>query len=256
MIKDLLEKIGLSETETEVYLSVLEQGKALPSRISKQTNIKRPTVYAAAEELVKKGILEKDLSGKSTYYIASSPNTIENYVEQEKRAVLDKMKAAKDIVGELETIHRSKRYSIPKIQFVDGEDVEQFLYKQGLVWSEKMNTSNETTWWGFQDHTFVEDKKNRDWIDWYWKNVPDSINLKLFTNDEGAEREIMSKKNTPRRYIKYWEGDPFTTSQWIVGDYVVNLVTNQKPYYLIQIHDKLLAENLRNLYKKLWEDNK
>lgn len=27
----------------------------------------------------------------------------------------------------------------------------------------------DSTWWGFQDHTFVEHYEK--WIDWYWQEV-------------------------------------------------------------------------------------
>lgn len=256
MVKDLLKKIGLSETESEVYLSVLEQGKSLPSSVSKRTNIKRPTVYAAAEELVKKGILEKDLSGKSTYYIATSPDTIQNYVEQEKRELLERMKAAKELVGELETLPKSKGYSVPRIQFIDGEDVEKFIYKQTPIWWANMISIKETTWWGFQDHTILELPGTKKWIEWHWNNAPTSIDLRLFSNEEKTEKQFSKEKGFLKRQIKFWDGKSFTATQWVIGDYVVNIVTNQKPAYLVQIHDRVMAENLRNLYKKLWEESK
>lgn len=256
MLRDLLKKIGLNETESEVYLAVLGKGKVLPSSISKQTNIKRSTVYSAAEELIKKGILEKDLSGKSTYYVATSSDTIENYVEQEKRDLLERMEAAKDLVKEIDALPKSKKYSVPRIQFIEGEEVVKFIYKQTPIWWESMISTEETTWWGFQDHTILELSGFKKWIVWFWDKAPAEINLKLFSNEEKIEKQFSKEKTLPKRNIKFWDGEPFTASQMIIGDYVVNISTDQDPAYLVQIHDKVLAKNLRNLYKKLWKESK
>ncbi len=43
---------------------------------------------------------------------------------------------------------------------------------------------------------------------------------------------------------------------WINGEYVVVIVTRTHPHYLFEIHDKLLAGNLREVFGRLWGDAK
>jgi sugar-specific transcriptional regulator TrmB len=68
MIDETLKKLGFSDKEILVYLTILENGKVLPATISSITHIKRPTVYAIGKELVKKGIITQDVEGAGGYF--------------------------------------------------------------------------------------------------------------------------------------------------------------------------------------------
>lgn len=103
---------------------------------------------------------------------------------------------------------------------------------------------------GFQDETFV--KHYEKWIDWYWEEgSPPGINLKLLSNKVA---ENIKQKKFSNRQIKYWgASDTFTATTWINGDYIVMLVTNQRPNYLVEIHDAVMAQNFREMFKGIWE---
>ena len=208
-MKEKLLQIGLSNSEAEIYLSLLEHRKMTPARISKITGINRSTVYAAATELCRKGIITEDLSGK-----AKSENLI-NFIEKQSREIKRKEKMVIDIIPELNTLPKSSTYSIPKIQFVEGDDIEDFLYKQTPIWEKSMLEQDEKTWWGFQDSTFVENDAYRKWIHWYWKRAPQEIKLKLFTNKSEIEDKLKKESFAVRRQTKTWGGDKFTSNQWV-----------------------------------------
>lgn len=251
MLEKLIE-IGLSKTEAEIYLVILEHTKLTPARISRITGINRSTVYAAASELTKKGVITEDLSGKTKYLVALEPSNLLNQTRKKIREIKKIENIAEQIIPELELLPKSKNYSIPKIQFIESDDIEDFLYKKTPIWEQSMKDTGDTTWWGFQDHTFVENKKYNDWILWYWKRAPKENDLKLFTNQAEIESE-MDKKRIDRRKIKLWKGDNFTSTQWILGEYVVSVVTRGKLHYLVQIRDTVLAESIRNFVKHAWE---
>ena len=37
------------------------------------------------------------------------------------------------------------------------------------------------------------------------------------------------------------------------GDYIVMIFTKQRPFYLIEIHDVPMAQNMRHLFSGLWK---
>jgi hypothetical protein len=39
----------------------------------------------------------------------------------------------------------------------------------------------------------------------------------------------------------------------VLGDYVFFCVTSTKPHYCVEIHDAVMAENLREMFKGVWE---
>lgn len=255
---DELIHIGFSKTEAGVYLSLIENTRLTASRISKLTGIKRTTVYSVLDELYSKGIIKKDTTGKFTYFSVTSIQDLKNITRREKKEILKKESDIESIIPKLETIPKNKNYSVPKIQLVEEDDIDQFMYNRAPIWNKNMLEIGETTWWGFRDDSLMTIESHLKWVDWYWKNTPKSIELKVFGELRDADPEIQNKIDSfkpDRREIKLVKNLPFTASQWVAGEYIINYITSKKPNYLIEIHDKLLSDNLRNLYKKLWAEN-
>lgn len=251
-MENKLRELGLSEKESAVYKAIAEFGKSAPSRIAKATGIKRPTVYAVAAELIQKGLVEADDSRATTFYMPASRFALKRVIEREKEELRLRELLLEGIAKDVEEMPRSKTYAVPKLQFVEHEEnVDQFLHRQTKVWNDSIMRADKI-WWGFQDHSYVENY--REVIRYYWKNTPPSISLKLLTNDSDVEKEMVREK-FERRQIKFWKRSVnFTATQWIVGDYAVFLMTRQKPHYLVQMHDPVYCENMRELFRSLWEE--
>jgi len=252
VIIELLTKLGFSDKETQVYLTVLENGKIAPARVASLTKIKRSTVYAVAKELLKRGVITEDVEGSGGYLVALPPENLNFAIKTEEQAIAVKKRIVKEAISELLTIPQSTSYSVPKMRFIDEYNVKDFLYRQTPVWEESMSLTKEQTWWGFQDHTFVEDKECGEWVEWYWSRAPEQYDLKLISNDSEIE-EKMKTKNIERRVVKFWKKDfKFTATTWILGEYVVFVMSKQRPHYLVEIHDAVYAQNMREVFRNLW----
>jgi len=252
MIDESLKKLGFTDKEIQVYLTILENGKIAPAIISSITKIKRPTVYAVGKELLKKGVITEDVEGPGSYFVALPPDCLTEAIMKEEQSISEKKKAIKELLPELANIPRSKSYSVPKMRFIDEYNALDFFRKQTPVWEQSMIQTKNPTWWGFQDHTFVEDKGYREWIEWYWTRAPKEIDLKLISNDSEVEKEMQEKK-FEHRMIKFWKKDfNFTATNWILGDYVILVMTKQRPHYIVEIHDAVYAENMRQVFRNLW----
>lgn len=251
MLEKTLNQLGLGNKEIAIYKLILEHGKIAPALLSRLAKINRTTVYSVAKELKDKGLIIEDLGGKTLYYLPSREQDLEKLVKSEQDNLKQKEASIRELQALIKNNPESKTYSVPKIRFIDEADMKDYLYDAVPKWNESI-VATDPTWWGFQDHTFVEEFK--DWIVWYWKNAPKEIDLKLFSNDKAIEKEMVKEKIT-RRDIKFWNGnDEFTATQWIIGSYIIMIVTNQKPYYLVEIHDSVMAHNMRTLFKRMWEN--
>ncbi len=249
MLEKLLNQLGLGNKEQVVYKLILEHGKIAPALLGRLAKINRTTVYSVAKELKEKGLIVEDLGGRTLYYLPARESELEKIIESEKEKVEAKIDGIKELQGFLKNIPESKTYSVPKIRFVDEVDLEKYLYEATPRWDES-SLSVDPTWWGFQDHTFVE--KYQKWIEWFWKQTSPKIHLKLFSNQSDIEKDMEGKEIT-RRQIRFWEGSSeLTGTQWIVGSYIILIVTNQRPYYLVEIHDSVMAHNMREVFRKLW----
>jgi len=250
MLEKLLTELGLGEKEQVIYKLILEHGKISPALLARLAGIKRTTVYSVANELVDKGLIIEDWGGKILYYIPSRENELEKIVTREREKTKNKESSIRELQEILKNVPESKTYSVPKIRFIDEADLEQYLYEATPRWYESMLTT-DATWYGFQDHTFVE--KFEKWIDWSWEKAPQPIKLKLLTNESEIEEKMKNKKYSEKRVLKFWGNNEFTGTQWIVGSYIILIVTKQRPYYLVEIHDSVMAHNMREVFKGIWK---
>jgi sugar-specific transcriptional regulator TrmB len=254
MVQDLLKKIGFNDKEIEVYLAVLKQGKVIPADVSQATGINRTTVYSIAKELIKKGIISEDLGSKTRYLVALPPEDLESLVKKEEKKLKEKKETIQETISQLQSFAKETKYSIPKITFISEEDIEQYLYKQASIWNKSIIDIDKTaTWWGFQDSYFVPNYEK--WIDWSWEDPSSKgVSLKLLSNKSGEKEK---GKQIKQRQIKFWKKvDDFTGTIWVCGNYIIMLVLNNHPYYLVEIHDSVLAHNMREMFKGIWKDVK
>lgn len=248
-----LNQLGLNDKEVEVYIHLLKLGKATPSTLAKLTKINRATVYNVAKSLESKGVITQDLSRKTLYFVALPPQNLEQIIDRQVRELESKKDIVKKAVGELSLITAGKEYPVPRIRFVEEQELEHFLYENIHIWQEDV-LNTDSTWWGIQDYTFLEVYKK--FMDWYWK-LPSSKEIKMYqvSNNSAVEQEMLKKIRDQNRDVRFSMEMNFSSSVWVGGDYIIMIVTRQHPYYLVEIHDKTFALNLREVFKKLWNES-
>ncbi len=249
----LLESLGFGRKEVEVYLTILQNGKISATDIALKTGINRTTVYSVARELIKKGVIREDLGKKTRSFMALPPSELSALTEKEERRLDDRKRMIHNAIVQLEPLTKGLAFAAPKITFIEEENLERFLHKRNEEWANSIMDA-DGTWWGFQDHTFAE--YYGKWIDWSWAQpFQRDMHLKLLTNESAVEKEFRKKKYE-RRLMKFWKHkQAFTGTLWVMGTYLVLIETAVKPRYLVEIHDAILANNMRSIFSVLWDSN-
>ena len=251
MIEELLHKLGFTPKEATVYLAILKNGKITPTNLAQATNINRTTVYSVAKELLRRRVITEDLESPKQYLMALRPTELLSLITSEEHKLVERKKTVEEAVKTLEILSANVVYSIPKITFIHEDELNDYLYSRAAVWDKNSLEVGDPTWWGFQDDSFVANYG--DWISWYWeKGTSPGIDLKLLSNDSEIEREMQAKGYSNRR-IRCWSGLEVDSTTWVVGDYLIMIVTNKRPHYLVEIHDKVLARNQREVFKQIWQ---
>lgn len=252
-MEDKLKSLGLTDNEIKVYLCVLENTKITPALVSKKTGVTRPTAYSVGKSLAEKGLIELDELSPTLYFIALPPENISKIVKKEKIEIEEKIKTAEELVKDLSLMPKSKSYSVPRLKFIDENHMEQFLV-DSLPRYSKSAQLRDKTWWGVQDHTFLE--KYPDIFKVFFKDSPKDIISKIITNAEGvpALSKVIYDDYIKRRNTKFWKAaEKIGVTQEVAGDYVIIINTQSRPHYMIEIYDTVMAENQRQLFKGLWE---
>lgn len=249
-IKQTLIELGLNKKEVDVYLILLKNGSKSPAEISKLTKINRATVYNLCRQLQKFGLVEEETGVKKTTFIPLPPKNLEKITKEELKKIEEKSKLIQRAISEISLIKQDNEYPVPKIRFVEEKNVESFIYENMSKWVESLK-ENDKTWWGTQDSTFSENFD--EFTDWYWKQeYAKEIKMFLISNDTPTERKVAQKHRGPNRDVRFSKNVDVTSSVWVGGDYLIMIVTNKKPFYLLEIHDKTLAHNMRESFKTLW----
>jgi len=122
--QELLENLGLSESEASIYLSALELGKSLPKHLAEKARVKRPTLYKLLPNLLKKGLLSETVIGKRRYLMGEDPQILLN----KKQAELDQLETLLPQLRILLATASTK----PKIIFYEGLEGIKKLYFDNL----------------------------------------------------------------------------------------------------------------------------
>ncbi|OGZ96112.1 MAG: hypothetical protein A3I44_04790 [Candidatus Sungbacteria bacterium RIFCSPLOWO2_02_FULL_51_17] len=252
MLEAQFQKIGLNDNEREVYLAILRAGKITHERVSRATGVNRTTVYSIAEKLKKLGLISEDLGAKVSYLSSEGAEALSRMFEKEEGRLHEQKKTAEEIARELQHMTKGENYSVPKIKFVEEDDLNGYLYKRYGAWVQS-GANYDSTWWGFEDHSFTE--KYGTFIDWCWKQEPGNLQVRFFTNQADVEKE-MSKKYRNRFIKPLAEENSFDSCFWVCGDYIIMVRSRERPHYLVEIYDTVLARNQRQLFKSLWDASK
>lgn len=249
-MEELFRKLGVNDNEREVYLAVLKAGKIAPNDVARLTHINRTTVYSIGKKLGKLGLLNEDLGQKFHYLVATPPEKLIGLLEREAKALAEKKKVAESLIKELAHFKSEKQYSVPRIRFVEENELEHYLYEAYPRWAESV-AKVDNVWRGFQDDTLTE--RYQTWIEWTWKQPRQKkLQVEFFLNEAVVERSLY-KMHPTRRMKRLPQGVEFDSSFWVTGDYLVMLQTRHRPHYLVEIHDTVLARNQRELFKGLWQ---
>ncbi len=155
MIQEALKKYGLTDKETNVYLALLELGKARVQEIAKRVRLPRSTVYSVLEALEQRGLLTTYDEGKIKIFIAENPKKI-------MHDMTERMKRLEDIYPDLKNLFQTHK-TLPHIRYYEGKDALQDMYweilnKKGL--KEYSIIASEEEWQNLGS-TFVKNFKKK-----------------------------------------------------------------------------------------------
>jgi hypothetical protein len=91
-------------------------------------------------------------------------------------------------------------------------------------------------------------------VAWRVLHVEAHIAGRILSHSSSTERQLKSR--IPLREVRYLPGHyQFESSTWVMGDYVVVIMTRTEPFYALQIREPALANNLRTVFRILYESS-
>ena len=75
-------KLGLSKTESILYLKLINIGSSDVKTLIKETGFYKANVYDALERLCEKGIISKVIEGNKRVYQIQNPESLVRFIQQ------------------------------------------------------------------------------------------------------------------------------------------------------------------------------
>jgi len=240
MLIEDLQKSGLSEAESRVYLAALELGETSISRLAKKSGIKRTTTYLVVEALQEKGLISTIKKDKKTRYYAEDPRKISEQLAEKQENV---KKIMPELMAFANILDRK-----PKIRYFEGVEAYKEVFKDTLNYPKR----EALTWFSedfirFDEKFFLDyfvPKKNENRI-WVRAIFPDTPKMRKYSE--------LDQKHL--RKIRFVPADKFAIHIEIIlyGKNSIGFVAYDENLAIIIESDKI-HEALKSIFEVMWDN--
>lgn len=246
-ISEKLIALGLTSEEINVYLVLVEGRVDTALTISRQTNLKRTTVYRILDNLTTRKLVITRAGERGLHYL---PSPIESFdlilAEQESKLAQFRrlIPELKDQLGSIQT--ESKNSS--QVRYYHGIDGLKQVTYNSLKANGELLTYELSTMNAFMDQEEAEKLRARF--------VENKINIKTLTN----VTKMSAWTSVTEMVEKYWEirhldpkNKPFQFEILIYNDIYCMYKYTGNEIFCIEIKNAELAQMQRTLFYYLWD---
>jgi len=243
---EILQRIGLTRGESEVYITLLKTGNTSSGRLIKDSGVSRSKVYEVLERLKQKGLVTEMIKQNVKYFEVTNPTRIIDMLKIEQNDMNKKINEAKNLIPQL-----------VKVQSAQREKQESKIYTGIEGWKTLYNEILETHKIGEEYLAFgisPEDLNNKQvqqfFRNFHLKRAEKKMRARLIMYDK--TREIIKKYFSDIKYYQYRFLDTkFPTNINIHKDNVVTLVWGENPVAFL-IQSKQVANKYKGYFEEMW----
>lgn len=232
---ELLESIGLSKNEIEVYLDLLKNRASTAYLIAHRINQHRSSVYDALRKLQQKGFIVEIQEAKRKLYQTKEYTAIEEYLKQKYAELISLTPYLKEVANiEMPQSSISVSYGLTRLRTLFSSFFD--LKTDILIWTLPKNFGEIFGEWFLRELNEKAAKHN--------------INVKIIFSSQ-TNKEIIKTNLIEAKYLED-DSNIFTIS---CGD-VTTLVVLGDQVSLIEIKNKDVSEGFKKRFFTFWEKAK
>jgi len=118
--ENVLMSLGLTSCQAKLYLTLCRFGKLNVSKLSEFSGIPRPDIYKIAEDLMKLGLVEKNLSRPTTYNALPIKSGIDLLFKQRTKDTKELMTRSKKVVQNFRCVEFENEVKEPDFILLPG----------------------------------------------------------------------------------------------------------------------------------------
>lgn len=190
-----LEKLGLSDLEAKLYITLLQTGPVTVRDLAKKADIGRTTSYPYIDLLLEKGLIMKIVKGVHTLVSAVSPEESLNQIVEEKTKTITEIK------DEFPGIVNVLKGSIPA-NSIDQSEIRYYKGELGIkkIYQEAMKTKKLRAYANFINGITLPDVEEM-FFDAFEKNQDFTMYELLGDTIASRKQPMLHDKRYFRKYI-------------------------------------------------------
>lgn len=235
---EILEDLGLSQSEIKVYTKLLEIGTSSAKDIIYKSKLQNSVVHRALNSLIEKGIINYILKGKHKVYSATDPEFFFTYIE-------DKKKQFENIFPRLKEKQRLQKKETQTSMFKGKRGISEVYHK--LISQSKgefltFGGSKETT--DFMGLVW--------WQNMYAKRINNKLSQRHIASTEVLPYidSFLKMKLTNMRFLPKEKFSQYQETA-IIDDFVAITIFADEGYTIL-IENKEVADGYRKNFEMMW----
>src|SRR3989338_6676855 len=236
----LLQNLGLTEREAEIYLILLDLGSTTTGQVIKKSGLHKATVYSILQRLIDQGLVSYVIKDGIRYFESPDPDTFLNVLREKEESLLEilpELKKKKELAKQ-----KQEAYILEGLKGVKAARNRSLKLNKGeeiliLCASQASNQALESYWENYHKRRVKAGIKAR----MLWSETIKKI---------GKNREKLSL--TELKYLPKELETPADID--IFKDTVDIRVFTDKPF-VFHMENKMLADAFRNYFNLLWNQD-
>jgi len=243
----ILEELGLTKTEIKIYLALLKFGETTTTQIIRESEINPAKVYEFLDKLIKKGLVSYSIKSNKKYFIASSPESLGQILEERKEKISEQEDELAKLIPSLNSFVK------------EGEDKVRFEVYEGFKGIKSVYEKNLSLLNKGETHYIIGAPRIGNEIfegyllDWHKRRIKKGIKCKYIydhdAKDYGKVREKMAL--TEVRYLPKEINSPMWIE--IFGNHVGIGHIKKSNAVIFLIHDKEIAKGYLDYFNLIWK---
>ncbi|WKZ31302.1 MAG: helix-turn-helix domain-containing protein [Candidatus Dojkabacteria bacterium] len=257
-VTDFLGKLGISDTEAQLYVDLLELGPSSIAELTRKSTIPRTTVRENVERLIQKGLVSQTFKGARKKLVAEEPNKAKLLLMDRKLDLENQQRNLDDLENKFEGFVNALYEFIPG-QATDSNVVIKYFEGKREVWPVYDEILKADTVYSFAD------------LSRYYEVYPDSMDLWVKAFDENKRREYWDilvgsskdKEVTTSQAIDRYHVKLLPSAKKDDGIYFADIIVFDQKVAIIDLGDKIpratviesphIAGSIKMLHKYLWD---
>ncbi|MBI2673656.1 hypothetical protein HYX19_05315 [Candidatus Woesearchaeota archaeon] len=236
-----LERLGLTENESKVYLALLQLGSINADPIIKKTGLHRNIVYDNLNRLIDKGLATFVLKTNRRYFEATSTYQLLKLIQDKKEDILEREDLAKKILPEIESLRALSK---------EKQEVSVFKGKKGLITALEDVIESKELVYILGTGSGMKETLGHYYSQWHKKLKKEKIKAKLLLSIKAKDNK---KHPIKARFIPETYKIPVTT--FIYGNKVLSLIWGED-LIAILIKSEKVSGSYKVYFNVLWKISK